>query len=201
LNSHKINQPLKGPIVRIRPDVLHINDPEFIDKLYTRAPGIRREKYKTTLDVLGAPGAILGTKDHDLHRSRRITLNPFFSMQNVRRLEPVIQQTLLSLFSRLEKWAQTGVPAPMNVAFKATTQDIISEYAFGPHEKALDMDDLNEGFYNIIAAVRTNHLGTYIPLVIESMSRMPPALIMMIMPRIVWFVRFLQVGSIGWMTL
>lgn len=147
--------------------------------------------------MLRAPGAMLGTKDHDLHRSRRVTLNPFFSMQNVRRLEPVIQQTLLNLFSRMEKWARSEVPAPMALAFKATTQDIISEYAFGEGEKALDMEDLNEGFFNSISPVWTNHLGTYIPVIIEMMSVMPPAVITMIMPRVVFFVRFLQVRDNG----
>jgi hypothetical protein len=114
-------------------------------------------------------------------------------MQNVRRLEPVIQQTLLNLFSRMEKWARMGVPAPMHTAFKATTQDIISEYAFGEGEKCLDMDDLNVEFFDSIAAVWTNHLGTYVPAIIEIMTVLPPALITMIMPRIVFFVRFMQV--------
>ena len=91
----------QGPIVRIRPDVLHINDPFYIDQIYTRASGPRREKYKTTLNAIQAEGSSLGTRDHDLHRRRRTLLNPYFSMQNVRRLEPVIQE---SFATSLEEW-------------------------------------------------------------------------------------------------
>lgn len=181
-----------GPIVRIRPDVLHVNDPDYIEQIYTRAQGSRREKYKTTLRLLRTPGAILGTKDHDLHRSRRAVLNPFFSMQNVRRLEPIIQQTLLNLFSRLEKWGHMDVPAPMNTAYKATTKDIIHAYAFGDGEKCLEMDDLNEAFFESMAPVWTNHLGTYFPIIIEIMNILPPRLVTMIMPRVAFFVRFVQ---------
>lgn len=116
-------------------------------------------------------------------------------MQNVRRLQPVIQQTLLNLFGRLEKWARTGVPAPMGVAYKATTKDIIHAYAFGESEKCLEMDDLNEGFFESIAPVSTNHLGTYVPLFIEFMAAMPPQVITKIFPRVAYFVRFMQVRS------
>lgn len=114
-------------------------------------------------------------------------------MQNVRRLEPIIQQTLLNLFSRLEKWGHMDVPAPMNTAYKATTKDIIHAYAFGDGEKCLEMDDLNEAFFESMAPVWTNHLGTYFPIIIEIMNILPPRLVTMIMPRVAFFVRFVQV--------
>lgn len=33
-----------GPVVGIRLDVLHVDDPEFIEVLYTQRPKVRRER-------------------------------------------------------------------------------------------------------------------------------------------------------------
>lgn len=172
-----------------------MNDPDYIDQIYTRALGSRREKYKTTLNVLQVPGSVLGTKDHDLHRARRAVLNPYFSMQNVRRLEPVIHQTLGNLLTRMEAWARMGVPAPMSVAYKATTKDIIHAYAFGEGEKCLEMEDLNAGFFEGVAPVWVNHIGTYFYYFSVVMASMPPALIIKLLPRIANFVRFVQASA------
>ena len=89
-----------GPIVRIRPDILHVNDPKFMDQLFAGS-GKRREKYQTTLNAILAPGSVLATKEHDLHRRRRAAVNPFFSKLSVRRVEPTIQRTLSKLISRM----------------------------------------------------------------------------------------------------
>ena len=186
----------QGPIVRIRPDVLHINDPLYIDKIYTRASGPRREKYKTTLNAIQAEGSGLGTRDHDLHRRRRTVLNPYFSMQNVRRLEPVIQETFRNLLRRMEVWAKLGTPVPLNMAFKATTKDIIAAYALGQVEKCLDMEDLNAPFFDSIAPVRANHLGTYLYYVSRALQSMPPSLIIKLVPRVTKFVLFMQVCEV-----
>jgi cytochrome P450 len=171
-----------------------MNDPEFIDQIYTRAPGSRREKYKTILRIFRAPGSIIATKDHDLHRRRRAVLNPYFSMQNVRRLEPVIEQTLLNLFSRMDAWARVGTPVPMHIAYKATTKDIIHSYAFGEGEKCLEMEDLNAGFFHSLEPVWTNNIGTYFPLFIEIIASLPPLVVIKVFPRVAYFFRFMIVS-------
>ena len=186
----------QGPIVRIRPDVLHVNDPSYINQIYTPASGSRREKYSTTLNAIQAEGSGLGTRDHDLHRRRRTVLNPYFSMQNVRRLEPVIQETFRNLLRRMEGWAQVGTPVPLNMAFKATTKDIITAYALGQDEKCLDMEDLNAPFFNSIAPVRENHIGTYMYYVSKVLQSMPPFLIIKLVPKVTNFVHFMQVCEV-----
>lgn len=145
-----------GPVVRIRPDVVHINDPAFIEKVYSQSPKHRRERYWTVLRTFQADGSILATRDHDLHRKRRAVLNPFFSQQNVRRLEPVINDTLANLFHRMDGWAKAGAPVRMNVAFRAATKDIIQAYAFGEGDKCLDKEDCNTAFFDVSEYIRTH---------------------------------------------
>lgn len=186
-----------GPIVRIRPDVLHVNDPVFMDQLYPRNPASRREKYKTTLNVIQADTSTLGTKDHHLHRKRRAVVSPFFSMANVRRLEPVIQETFYDLQRRLEGWARAGVPAPMNYAYRAATKDIIHTYAFGSGEKCLEMEDLNEEFFAAIGPRPENMIGCYLYYVMAFFQTLPEWGIKLIIPRIVIFVHFVKISSRG----
>jgi hypothetical protein len=84
-----------GPIVRINPFELHIQDSEFYDTLYSSG-GIMRKRNKWYWDTLGAAGvqdSTLSTIEHDLHRTRRSGIAPFFSSGNVRKLEPVLQAT------------------------------------------------------------------------------------------------------------
>ncbi|KAI1845769.1 hypothetical protein JX266_008134 [Neoarthrinium moseri] len=152
-----------GPVVRVRPDVLHVNDPSSIEKLYPLSPKHRRERYKTILKTLQLPGSILATQDHDLHRKRRSVLNPFFSQQNVRRLEPIINDTLATLLRRMDRWAQRGDTVHLSAPFRAATKDIIQSYALGDSAKFLEMEDCNAPFFDVMGPSRVTHFGTEIP--------------------------------------
>ncbi|KAM5357937.1 hypothetical protein ACJZ2D_015753 [Fusarium nematophilum] len=179
-----------GPIVRTRPDSLHVNDPAFIDKLYSQSPKHRRERYRTFLQTLQADGSILATKDHDLHRRRRAVLNPYFSSQNVRRLSPVINETLSNLLRRMEGWSKDGRPVTLNRAYRAATKDVIQSYAFGEGEKCLDMEDCNAAFFDVITPQRICHLGTHVFWLAKLMANLPPALMTAILPRVGVFASF-----------
>ena len=69
----------------------------------------------------GVADSTLSTIDHDLHRVRRSAIAPFFSSQNVRKLEPVIQAKVDLLFRRLA--TLKDVPGDVNLshAFSAFT--------------------------------------------------------------------------------
>ncbi|KAI5460880.1 cytochrome P450 [Mariannaea sp. PMI_226] len=180
-----------GPIVRTRPDALHVNDPAFIDTLYSQSPKHRRERYWTVLQTVQAPGSILATQDHDLHRRRRAVLNPYFSSQNVRRLSPVINDTLSNLLRRMEGWARTGEVATLNRAYRAATKDVIQSYAFGEGEKCLDMEDCNAAFFDILTPQRVCHLGTHVYWLAVIMANLPPEIMTVIIPRVAVFARFM----------
>ena len=48
-------------------------------------------------------------------------MSSFFSKQNVRKLQPVIEERAVKLASRLEDLAATGEIVPINLAFSAFT--------------------------------------------------------------------------------
>ncbi|KAI9664637.1 MAG: hypothetical protein M1821_006083 [Bathelium mastoideum] len=129
-----------GPIVRINPHEVHFNDPEFIDPLFP-GPARKTDKYVFTGRRTGTQNSIVATVDHDLHRRRRNTINAFFSSASIRRLEPIMQESMSKLLSRMEAAGKTGEILPMHYVLKACTSDIITKYAFGDSFHFLDEED------------------------------------------------------------
>jgi cytochrome P450 len=171
-----------GPIIRIRPEVLHVNDPEFIDQLFGSA-GKRRDKYKIATNGFAAHKASLGTIKHELHRSRRGALNPFFSKQSIRRLEPILQRTLAKVLRNLSAAAKSGESMRMNLLYSAATSDIIYDYCFGQSANNLDRADLNEQFFSVFhEASKGYHFACFNPWLVPVMKKLPIKVMAVLMP-------------------
>lgn len=163
LSPSKTCSQLSGPIVRINPNDVHINDPEFIDEVFAGGTK-KRDKNKIIVRMFGLPESTVSTLPHDLHRMRRGALNPFFSKQSIRRLEPIIQNVLQKLLGILDDFRKEQKPTPMSLIFKAVTSDIISEYAFGESGNCLGMKNFNEGYFKAIGdQFLMIHAFTHIP--------------------------------------
>ncbi|KAL5328095.1 hypothetical protein ACEPPN_005803 [Leptodophora sp. 'Broadleaf-Isolate-01'] len=141
------NRPLlslfRGPIVRISPHELHVNDPDFYEELYAGG-GRRRNKYPWFVRLL----------------------------TNVRKLEPVIQSNVSKLMTRLEKLEDTGEPVNLNIVFSAFTSDIIIEYAFGESQHYLDKEDFNLDFFFMMDSIHhieaaAKQFGWLLPVVLS----------------------------------
>ena len=185
-----------GPIVRIRPDVVHVNDPDFIDKLYTQSPHLRRERAQTVLNFFSEHMSVLPTRDHDLHRRRRAVLSPFFSKQNVRRLVPIIDETCANLLRRIDQVGKTGEIMALNPAIRAATKDVIQAYALGDGTKCLDMDDFNASFFATLSAERMTHVSVHFYFIMQIMTKLPPYILQAINPQITAFINFVEVRLI-----
>ncbi|KAI0187257.1 putative cytochrome P450 [Astrocystis sublimbata] len=75
-----------GPIIRINPSEIVVNDPSFYDEVYVTASTRRTNiwpRYRTGYGVSMVCSAMM-TEDHDLHRRRRKPLEPFFSQMSDR---------------------------------------------------------------------------------------------------------------------
>lgn len=182
-----------GPVVRIRPDVVHVNDPSFIEQLYPQSPLVRRERAQPFLNMFSEHLSMLPTRDHYLHRQRRAVLSRFFSHQNVRRLVPAINDTLANLLTRMDGWARDGKPVSLNAAYKAATKDIIQAYALGDGEKCLEMEDLNAPFFEVLNSERITHVSVHFYSLMSLVLKMPPSLLVLLQPSIAGFVRFVEV--------
>ncbi|KAL8927558.1 MAG: hypothetical protein Q9208_002363 [Pyrenodesmia sp. 3 TL-2023] len=130
-----------GPIVRISPYELHINDPEYYDELYVGPATRRTEKYGWAIRGWGPHNFTFSTVGHELHRTRRGAVAPYFSKALVQQLEPSVQALVDKVVSRLEPLKKTGAVVNLIDVFACMTSDIICQYAFGAPYGYLDQPE------------------------------------------------------------
>lgn len=135
-----------GPIVRISPYELHINDPAYFEKLY-RQDG-RWNKYDWAYDAFGAPMSAICTIDHEMHKRRRAPLNMFFSKANVASRQGIVQglaDKLCSRFSQLE-----GSTVDITAAISAFTRDVAMQFVLAKDYQNLEHENFSADMTNVL---------------------------------------------------
>lgn len=112
----------EGPIIRVTPDELHVNNVGFLDTVYTPSSS-RREKYEYQLRTLRVPGGVGASVSYDVHRKRREALSPFFSKRNVLHLEPLIMQKVEQLFRVIKNHSVSKTPVNLSDVFFAFSNE------------------------------------------------------------------------------
>ena len=163
-----------GPIIRITPFELHIDDPDFYDEIYVGSSVRRTDKYARSAHAFGGPRAAFGTVDHHEHRMRRAPFGPFFSKKSVTELVPIIQAKIDKLMARLRDSRHTGAPVNLVYAYAALTVDIITEYAFARCFNNLETPNFNPEWHHVIKDVSTLfHVGKQFPFVPSLVQGLP----------------------------
>ncbi|KAB8220459.1 cytochrome P450 [Aspergillus novoparasiticus] len=140
-----------GPIVRISPYELHIDDAEYYETLYSRdAP---RDKSLHLTGMFGEPASAFGTVDHRRHRIRRQPMNPFFSQQRIRQLEPMLRDMVDKLCDGLRAWKDRHTPLHMYHPFNAFTTDVVVQYTMGDSFHYLDDPDFSPQWSKTMQAI------------------------------------------------
>lgn len=116
---------MAGPIIRITPDELHVNDIGFLDTVYAPSSK-RRDKYEYQLRALRVPGGVGTTASYDVHKKRREALSPFFSKRNVVYLEPLITEKVEQLCQVVAKHAAEKTPVSLSDIFYAFSNEYVA---------------------------------------------------------------------------
>ncbi|KAK7528152.1 cytochrome P450 [Phyllosticta citriasiana] len=111
-----------GPVVRISPREVHVNDACFFDVLYTS----RDEKDEWFYNFDGTNTSVFATGPHNAHHRRRGAFARLFTVANVAKVEPALLLHLQKLFSRMDEARQTGEVFNCSDAFQCLTMDTIS---------------------------------------------------------------------------
>ncbi|PQE06880.1 Trichodiene oxygenase protein [Rutstroemia sp. NJR-2017a BVV2] len=136
-----------GSIIRISPYELHVIDPDFFEKLY-RQDG-RWDKYAWALNGFSAGGATICTADHDVHKARRLPLNPFFSQAQVANKQSLIRRHVQKFCDRISQLSETEQIVNLGAAMSAFTRDVSTEFILGKTYNSLDKEDFDVGMTNV----------------------------------------------------
>ncbi|KAK8130693.1 trichodiene oxygenase [Apiospora kogelbergensis] len=166
-----------GPIVRINPNEVHINDPEYYHNIY--AGGTRRvDKDPSTIAGFGVPDSVGATVDHSLHRQRRGYMNPYFARRSIVSLEPLIHERIMALLRRLDQAHATGTPISLDKAFSAMAADIITSHCFGYHYDYLGLPDLHDPIRKGLKGMSgVFHWTRFLPWLSRLMKALPVAVV------------------------
>ncbi|KAL8826802.1 MAG: hypothetical protein Q9191_003573 [Dirinaria sp. TL-2023a] len=135
-----------GPIIRINPHEIHIDDPDFFDKLNSFQGKWNKDPF--TAHQFANPHSIVGTIEHDIHRKRRMAILPFFSKQKIYALEPVIKSTVDNLCDKLENYVESGRPLNLRHAYQCFAADVVAEYCFAESGALLDQPNFASSHWN-----------------------------------------------------
>jgi cytochrome P450 len=182
-----------GPVVRINPNELHVSDPDFYEELYG-GPTRKRDKFKWSANMFGQPNTLLSTVDHDTHKRRRAPVARFFSLQAIRRFDPVIRKKLDAMNHRFTEYQGTGQPVNLTTAFISLTTDIITEYAFGVSYGYLEAEGFNPDWLPVlISASEQSLLHKQVPWFTNTLRKIPLEWMIKIKPE---FASFLSITTV-----
>ncbi|RAH51055.1 cytochrome P450 [Aspergillus brunneoviolaceus CBS 621.78] len=178
-----------GPIIRVTPDGIHINDVGFLDTVYAPAM-VRRDKYDYQLRSLRIPGGVGTTAGYHLHRLRRESLTHFFSKKNILYLEGLITDKVEQLKQLIATHVADNTPVNLSDAFFAFSNDVVTNFLFAHQTDILSNESkaviLRQNSKELLMGINLNKHFPWIPDFLESLllsiSRpmMPPGLVDML---------------------
>lgn len=173
-----------GPIVRITPCELHINDPSFCDEMFSFRAKLDRDVNAT--QQFGMDDATVFTVPHDSHKIRRSALAPFFGRNVILTSSygSIITRKVEKLCSRIQEHYKTRQPMNLGLAFKCLATDIITEYALGYSYDLLDTPDYSAAWFEAQRGAGESVLfGKHFPRLIPLLRSLPCWLITRLSPQ------------------
>ncbi|KAF2119264.1 cytochrome P450 [Lophiotrema nucula] len=179
-----------GPIVRITPDELHIQDSQYHE--YFFHPSRPVDKPAAIANRFGNPLSAFASTKHADHKMRRSALNPFFSKRKIAAFSPKIQNTMDKLVNKLiDEYAGTGRVVSLNKMWGCVSSDSIVGYAYERQYNFVDQPEfaapLNQAMMDLLEPV---HWVVQFPLLNTIMQSLPDWLLVKMEPKMESVVKF-----------
>ncbi|KAK3302990.1 cytochrome P450 [Chaetomium strumarium] len=166
-----------GPIVRIAPNEVHIQDPTFYDVLFSQSRHCDKRKdfaHRFNNEMSG-----FATPEHDIHRMRRAAINPFFSKRKIAQYAPHIQRHMDRLVNRV-KSEFVGNDSILNLSdmWSAFTADVVVGYIFEKPYDFILSPDFRAAFTDAtMALMKPVHWITFFPWPFKLAKMLPGRLV------------------------
>lgn len=171
-----------GPIVRINPREVHINDINFYDQIYASGTQHPRNKirFMATHDE-----SMFDTYDADMHRYRRAAMSVSFSKSSIRALEPVIRGTIEQLCTRMRTLIGTDAVMNLKELYSGLTMDIIGQYCFGESMDNLKQEQYGKEFLDFFHEMPQGHpIGRMFPWLFDILQKIPIRILARLDPKL-----------------
>ncbi|KAI1170218.1 cytochrome P450 [Nemania sp. FL0916] len=174
-----------GPIVRINPAELHIDDPDFYNQIYCNSSASRPiDKSSRFKHRFGMPQASFSTTLGEHHRLRRSAIAPFFSKARIQSLGGKLETIIERVSYRLStEYAGSGRVINLVDMWGGLAADVITELAFGRSPNFTSAPDFKSGFAVAVSNLQwyshwTQHIWFLVPL----MNSVPDNVLSVLMP-------------------
>ncbi|KAH0437675.1 cytochrome P450 [Colletotrichum camelliae] len=144
-----------GPIVRVNPRELVIQDADFYSQLYVPAGKRSTHTIMGLRAGLGMSDAIVTTSQHELHHMRRKAVEGFFSKQSVTRMETRIHHEARRLDEKLRQLSGTGQVIQLDHAFSAVAGDLAAQFACGESPELIEDPAFNPDWHTTLTGILT----------------------------------------------
>lgn len=160
-----------GPIVRVNPREVHINDIAFYDQIYANGPQHPRDKLRW---MAFHDESMFDTFDAEVHRARRSAMAASFSKQSIRTVEPLISDTIQTLVQRMTTLANAGHIFNIKELWSGLTMDIIAQYCFGQSMDNLKQDSYGKEILDVFRELPQGHpKGRMFPWLFNLIQKVP----------------------------
>ncbi|CAG9972528.1 unnamed protein product, partial [Clonostachys byssicola] len=181
---HRMHE-VYGPVVRVNPDELHINDSTFVEKIYVNPASGVRNKYPPSALMIGAPESGAGTIHHDIHRKRRLAMGAKFSKQEAATATELIYDNVELVLKNVDRHIKERGVAEMRINWMAFSFDTLSGYLFGKPMCMLEDEEMTKGWFRTVKAVAvTTPFAKQFPWFIPNATKLPLWVIRAISPDI-----------------
>lgn len=171
-----------GPIVRINPFEVHIDDPDFYSLIYTNRDGLDKPDYLKWR--FGAPSALFSTPQHHVHKLRRASQDRFFAKGKIEKISYQIQAKANKMCARLASgYVNKDVPVNMNNLLGSYIADVTTKYAFDRDFSYLDHPSFDSPFVKAIQGLKNiANPCTQFPWLARACMAIPPSISRLLQP-------------------
>lgn len=176
-----------GSIIRVAPDLIHVDDPEFYREVFS--PQTRFHKSEYFYADLGISRALGNLTDPHEHKIRRAIVNPLFSQNSVNAFSNVVRDKLEEAIDVMKKHDLEGTPIDIQKLYRCITADNVASLIFGYSQDLVRLGDsvYPPLFTAMDGFLDSSHLVVHFPILVKLVKNLPPSISRWILPGYVAF--------------
>ncbi|KAG9253288.1 calcineurin-dependent [Emericellopsis atlantica] len=175
-----------GPIVRMSPNRVHVNDVEFYHLVFST--GTKFSKEPALSKVAGDLDALPFVLDPSAHKARRAIISPMFSPASMRQFSPSLLQIIKAALGKVEEAYESGLPLRLNRLESNFSMDIMMKLCFGKDMNCVQGSEETSALVDSLVSLTGNFaLVKHFPILGTTLQSFPNPVMARLVPGFVEF--------------